>query len=97
MQISTVESGNIIPLRDGSIMDNFDGYKGSIEDRCKLLTFGVVERLLMEDPNKKTIVVSIIGAQSTGKSYLLNRIFGTRFTVASCRTTIGIWMSIIKT
>jgi predicted GTPase len=37
-----------------------------------------------------------MGAQSTGKSYLLNRLFGTRFTVASCRTTIGIWMSLVK-
>ena len=38
-----------------------------------------------------------MGAQSTGKSYLMNRIFGTRFTVASARTTIGIWLSLIKT
>jgi hypothetical protein len=37
-----------------------------------------------------------MGAQSTGKSYLLNRLFGTRFTVASCRTTIGVWMSLVK-
>jgi GTPase Era involved in 16S rRNA processing len=50
----------------------------------------------MQDITKKTIVVSIMGAQSTGKSYLLNRVFGTRFTVASCRTTIGVWMSLIK-
>jgi GTPase Era involved in 16S rRNA processing len=52
--------------------------------------------LLIQDKTKKTIVVSIMGAQSTGKSYLLNRVFGTRFTVASCRTTIGVWMSLIK-
>jgi hypothetical protein len=30
MQISTVESGNILPLRDGSIMDNFEGNRGTI-------------------------------------------------------------------
>ena len=51
----------------------------------------------MEKPEEQIIVVSIMGAQSTGKSYLMNRIFGTRFTVASSRTTIGIWLSIIKT
>lgn len=37
-----------------------------------------------------------MGAQSTGKSYLMNRIFETRFTVASSRTTDGIWLSVIK-
>jgi GTPase SAR1 family protein len=43
------------------------------------------------------IVVGVMGAQSTGKSYLMNRLFGTRFTVSSARTTIGIWLSICKT
>lgn len=43
------------------------------------------------------IVISIMGAQSTGKSYLMNLLFGTRFTVSSSRTTIGIWLSIIRT
>ena len=38
-----------------------------------------------------------MGAQGTGKSYLMNRIFGTRFTVASSRVTIGIWLSLVKT
>ena len=38
-----------------------------------------------------------MGAQSTGKSYLMNRIFGTRFCVSEARTTIGIWIAISKT
>lgn len=52
---------------------------------------------MMENPNEKIMVISVMGAQSTGKSYLMNRLFGTRFTVASSRTTIGIWISLIKT
>jgi len=52
---------------------------------------------MMENADKKIIVVSVMGAQSTGKSYLMNRLFGTRFTVSSSRTTIGIWISLIKT
>ena len=50
----------------------------------------------MEIKSEPIMVVSVMGAQSTGKSYLMNRIFGTRFTVASSRTTIGIWMSLVK-
>lgn len=38
-----------------------------------------------------------MGAQSTGKSYLMNILFGTRFTVSSARCTIGIWLSILET
>jgi predicted GTPase len=75
IQICTVENRNIIPLRDGTIMDNLEGYKGSIEERSIQLKFGVAEKLLMQDRSKKTIVISIMGAQSTGKSYLLNRVF----------------------
>ena len=51
----------------------------------------------MKEPEKRIIVVSIMGAQSTGKSYLMNRLFGTRFTVSSARSTIGIWLSVVKT
>ena len=49
----------------------------------------------MED-NKNIFIVSIMGRQSSGKSYLLNRVFGTRFGVSSARCTDGIWMSIGK-
>jgi hypothetical protein len=31
IQICTVENRNIIPLRDGTIMDNLEGYKGNIQ------------------------------------------------------------------
>jgi GTPase Era involved in 16S rRNA processing len=44
--------------------------------------------------SKKIYVVSIFGRQSSGKSYLLNRIFGTRFAVAASRCTDGIWASL---
>jgi GTPase Era involved in 16S rRNA processing len=46
--------------------------------------------------NEKIYVISIIGRQSSGKSYLLNRLFGTRFTVAASRCTDGIWASIVE-
>ena len=39
-------------------------------------------------------VISIMGAQSTGKSYLLNKMFGTRFNVDTGRCTDGLWISL---
>lgn len=52
----------------------------------------------MLEMGKRYNVVSIIGSQSTGKSTLLNKVFGTRFDVQDRsknvgQTTIGIWMS----
>ncbi len=38
-----------------------------------------------------------MGAQSTGKSYLMNKLFGSRFSVASSRCTDGIWLSFCPT
>lgn len=69
----------------------------SIADRSKVIEFGIVEELLKRNPDKRTIVISVMGAQSTGKSYLMNILFGTRFTVSSARCTIGIWLSILET
>jgi len=37
-----------------------------------------------------------VGKQSSGKSYVMNRFFGTRFNVAATRCTDGIWMAIVK-
>jgi len=49
-------------------------------------------------PDASYAVVSILGAQSSGKSYLLNRLFGTRFPEMDARlgwsqSTVGIMMS----
>ncbi|CAK59029.1 unnamed protein product (macronuclear) [Paramecium tetraurelia] len=50
------------------------------------------------DIGKKYNIVSIIGSQSTGKSTLLNYLFGTQFDVQNRQqsvgqTTVGIWIS----
>ena len=44
---------------------------------------------------KKIFVISILGTQSTGKSTLLNTMFGARFPVSSGRCTRGIFMQLI--
>ncbi|XP_065104705.1 interferon-induced very large GTPase 1 [Paramisgurnus dabryanus] len=47
-------------------------------------------------PNNKIIVVTVLGVQSTGKSTLLNTMFGVQFAVSSGRCTRGAFMQLIK-
>jgi predicted GTPase len=67
----------------------------TIAQRSRMLDFGIIEQFMMRNEDKRVLVISVMGAQSTGKSYLMNRLFGTRFTVASSRTTDGLWISLI--
>ncbi|XP_067257887.1 interferon-induced very large GTPase 1 [Chanodichthys erythropterus] len=47
-------------------------------------------------PNNKIMVVTVLGVQSTGKSTLLNTMFGVQFAVSSGRCTRGAFMQLIK-
>ncbi|XP_065447301.1 up-regulator of cell proliferation-like [Chrysemys picta bellii] len=44
----------------------------------------------------RTLVLTVLGGQSTGKSTLLNTMFGLQFAVSSGRCTRGVFMSLIK-
>jgi hypothetical protein len=94
IQICTLENENIIPLIDGkriNFSDNFSKMK-KIEEKAKFLSFGYIENLL-KDVTEPVFLCCVIGKQSSGKSYLMNRIFDTRFDVRTTRCTDGIWMS----
>lgn len=99
IQICTIQEGNLEPLCGGKREHLKLDKALSIAQRSRMLTFGVIEDFMLKgkDQQKRVIVVSVMGAQSTGKSYLMNRLFGTRFTVASSRTTDGLWISLIET
>jgi hypothetical protein len=94
IQICTLENENIYPLIDGkriNITGNFSKVK-KIEEKAKFLSFGYIEHFL-KDITDPAFLCCIIGKQSSGKSYLMNRIFDTRFDVRTTRCTDGIWMS----
>jgi hypothetical protein len=61
----------------------------------KILKFGIYDQYL-NGQNGNIRVVSIVGIQSLGKSYVMNRFFGTRFNVSQARCTDGIWMSMSR-
>ena len=66
-----------------------------IERIINMIKMGIYENII-KLKNKGISVVSIVGRQSSGKSYVMNRIFGTRFSVAAERCTDGIWMSVVE-
>lgn len=69
--------------------------KVSASKSSKSLRFGHLERVITNVFKGKIIsVVSVIGRQSGGKSYLMNRLWGSRFSVAATRCTDGIWLSV---
>ena len=48
----------------------------------------------LDDP--KVLVVSVLGVQSTGKSTLLNTVFGLQFSVSAGRCTRGVFMQLVS-
>ncbi len=67
--------------------------KTMIDRLISLIKFGYYEDYI-NNLQEKVYVISIVGRQSSGKSYVLNRYFGTRFDVALSRCTDGIWISL---
>ncbi|XP_065801074.1 interferon-induced very large GTPase 1-like [Muntiacus reevesi] len=56
----------------------------------------VFDRLSEKLGNKRLFLVSVLGLQSSGKSTLLNALFGLQFTVSAGRCTRGAYMQLLK-
>ncbi|XP_050804645.1 interferon-induced very large GTPase 1-like [Gopherus flavomarginatus] len=56
----------------------------------------VFDKLTEKLGDKKVFVLSVLGIQSTGKSTLLNAMFGLQFSVSAGRCTRGAFMQLIK-
>ncbi|KAI3375814.1 hypothetical protein L3Q82_004098 [Scortum barcoo] len=73
----------------------------NLDSDCKLLTNQQhkAQIFLLNDlvsPKSKILVVTVLGVQSTGKSTLLNTMFGVQFAVSSGRCTRGAFMLLIR-
>ena len=56
----------------------------------------VIEEVKEQLHNPKVLVVSVLGVQSTGKSTLLNTVFGLQFSVSAGRCTRGVFMQLVS-
>ncbi|XP_066851312.1 interferon-induced very large GTPase 1-like [Anser cygnoides] len=56
----------------------------------------IFDRLIEKLGDKRVFVLSVLGIQSTGKSTLLNAMFGLQFNVSAGRCTRGAFMQLLK-
>ncbi|KAM9424849.1 interferon-induced very large GTPase 1-like isoform 1-T2 [Pholidichthys leucotaenia] len=81
-------------LLDGFPLELVDGDASNIP--LKWVSDVLIQLNDLVSPNGKILVVTVLGVQSTGKSTLLNTMFGVQFAVSSGRCTRGAFMLLIK-
>ncbi|GBB87958.1 hypothetical protein RclHR1_14460001 [Rhizophagus clarus] len=103
IQIAVAKNNQFQPLRDGlSTEDNghpaelIDGYR-PVDSIARNISFGWYEGIFKHFGDRQVKVVSSMGEQSCGKSYLLNHLIGSTFDGSAMRCTEGVWMSLVIT
>ncbi|XP_055765887.1 LOW QUALITY PROTEIN: interferon-induced very large GTPase 1-like [Salvelinus fontinalis] len=81
-------------LLDGFPIELVDGDASNIP--LKWISAVLTQLHTLVDSNSKIRVVTVLGVQSTGKSTLLNTMFGVQFAVSSGRCTRGAFILLIK-
>lgn len=92
IQLCRVEGGQLQPMSNGQRMA-VNPAVDSMDEIASLISFGLYDSVL-EATKLPLVVVSSMGAQSTGKSYQLNHLGGTLFGVSGKRCTDGILMTV---
>ncbi|RHZ44791.1 hypothetical protein Glove_709g38 [Diversispora epigaea] len=103
IQIAVARNNQLLPLRDGlsaTEIDQFDFVSGCgnhVDNIAQNISFGWYEGIFKHFGSRKVKVVSSMGEQSCGKSYMLNHLVGTTFDGSAMRCTEGAWMSLAVT
>ncbi|CAG8493935.1 13962_t:CDS:10 [Dentiscutata erythropus] len=102
IQIAVARNNMFTPLRDGlssevEHADLEDGYARHVDAIAQNISFGWYEGIFKHFGNRQVKVVSSMGEQSCGKSYMLNHLVGTTFDGSAMRCTEGVWMSLVIT
>ncbi|KAF1794044.1 P-loop containing nucleoside triphosphate hydrolase [Phytophthora cactorum] len=94
IQICRAEANSLTVMTNGKAtpMDTQSQNLQAV-DIARSIRFGLLSPLL-ESWHGRCIVITSMGKQSTGKSYLLNHLTGSSFAIAGARCTDGAWMSI---
>ncbi|KAK9978920.1 hypothetical protein ABG768_020656 [Culter alburnus] len=81
-------------LLDGFPLELIDGDASSIPVEWVTSVFSELNALVK--PNNKIVVVTVLGVQSSGKSTMLNTMFGVQFAVSNGRCTRGAFIQLIR-
>ncbi|CAF3900507.1 unnamed protein product [Rotaria sp. Silwood1] len=84
-------------MMKGNEIEIIDGDNNSFNYNIVSEIFGRLEATYKEANKEPPFVVSVIGPQSTGKSTLLNMLFGSNFQTSAGRCTKGLYASIFQT
>lgn len=95
IQIARAENNGLKPLVDGLQIPSNLSYADALS-LAAMIRFGFYESML-ESWVGEIKVISSMGKQSSGKSYLLNHLSGSLLDVAGGRCTDGVWMTIRPT
>ena len=83
-------------LHDGFPLELLDGDASHMPKQWISAVFeNLTDILKTKDGDPKVYVLSVLGIQSTGKSTLLNTVFGVQFSVSAGRCTRGAFMQLI--
>ncbi|XP_057831411.1 uncharacterized protein LOC131042113 [Cryptomeria japonica] len=93
IQIARAEKNGMVALKDGLQIPPDISYTGSVS-LANQLRFGFYDAVL-NSWKGQIKVISSMGKQSSGKSYLLNHLSGSLLDVAGGRCTDGVWMTLI--
>ncbi|PKY47220.1 hypothetical protein RhiirA4_543827 [Rhizophagus irregularis] len=104
IQIAKMRNNLFQPLKDGLLLDESDqveldnnSYSFYLDGIVKNISFGWYEGVFKYFGNKKIKIVSSMGEQSCGKSFMLNHLIGTTFDASAMNCTEGVWMSLVNT
>ncbi|KAK7938603.1 hypothetical protein WMY93_001929 [Mugilogobius chulae] len=77
----------------GHPMELMDGDAGQVP-----ITWisGLIDQVILKLGDKRVFVLSVLGLQSSGKSTMLNTMFGLQFAVSAGRCTRGAFMQLVK-
>lgn len=81
-------------LLDGFSLELVDGDSSNVPVKWLSSVFSELNTLV--ESKNRIMVVTVLGVQSSGKSTLLNTMFGVQFAVSSGRCTRGAFMQLIK-
>eukprot|EP01083_Nonionella_stella_P205504 748292_1 len=94
IQIARGEGNQFLLMYNGKDDQSEYTKEGTVGSRslCKAIRFSAYDGLIKSWEGKIKVVTSM-GKQSTGKSYMLNHLFGTKFDISGGRCTDGAWLS----